>query len=175
MRKLSYRQVCITNVRGFTLIELLVVIAIIGILASIVLVSLSSARTRGADAGVQGNLNTIRTQAELYYSDNGTYGVFNSGSASALSNNQSVGVCFTQTSGNLFANPTIKSAIKAAQSATGSSVTCYSNGSAWAVAIGFRTTATQMWCIDSNGNATSISLVTPSPVTTLNTNNGRCQ
>jgi len=99
MRKLSYRQVCITNVRGFTLIELLVVIAIIGILASIVLVSLSSARTRGADAGVQGNLNTIRTQAELYYSDNGTYGLFNSGSASALSNNQSTGLCFTQTSG----------------------------------------------------------------------------
>src|SRR3990167_736456 len=51
--------------RGFTLIELLVVIAIIGLLSSIVLASLSTARDKGKDAAIQSDLNTIRNQAEL--------------------------------------------------------------------------------------------------------------
>jgi prepilin-type N-terminal cleavage/methylation domain-containing protein len=56
--------------RGFTLIELLVVIAIIGILASIVLVSLNSARQKGKDARIISDVQQVRTAFESGY--NGT-------------------------------------------------------------------------------------------------------
>lgn len=56
--------------KGFTLIELLVVIAIIGILASVVLASLNTARNKGADAGMKSSINNGRAQAELFYDIN---------------------------------------------------------------------------------------------------------
>ena len=72
--------------QGFTLIELLVVIAIIGILSSIVIASLNSARTKGSVAAAKGQLAQLRTQAEVYYDNNSAYAassstVFNTCSA----------------------------------------------------------------------------------------------
>jgi type II secretion system protein G len=59
--------------RGFTLIELLVVIAIIGILSSIVIVSLTSARAKARDAKRVSELKEIQTALEVYYTNNGEY------------------------------------------------------------------------------------------------------
>jgi prepilin-type N-terminal cleavage/methylation domain-containing protein len=53
--------------RGFTLIELLVVIAIIGILSSVVLASLGTARQKARDATRISDMKNIQLALELYY------------------------------------------------------------------------------------------------------------
>jgi len=133
--------------KGFTLIELLVVIAIIGVLSSVVLASLNSARSKGNDAGVKANLATVGTQAALFLSDNSnSYGVFASGTCPA------VGDAGT----TVFHNPTIQSAIASAKTdSSGGAATCASTASAYAVAVArpadVATTTSALWCVDSTG------------------------
>ena len=59
--------------KGFTLIELLVVIAIIGILSSVVLASLNSARAKARDAQKKMDFTNIRTALMSYYFKNNSF------------------------------------------------------------------------------------------------------
>ena len=119
--------------RGFTLIELLVVIAIIGILASVVLGSLTSARAKGADAAIQQSIGNMRAEAELYYD--------------SIGNNSYVGMC---------GNNNILDGVNAADTANGPTgiVTCVDGGmvtNAWAIEAQLVADPTEYYCVDSTG------------------------
>ena len=59
--------------KAFTLIELLVVVAIIGILASVVMSAVNSARSKARDAVRISDIKQIQSALERYYIDNGAY------------------------------------------------------------------------------------------------------
>ena len=108
------------NRKGFTLIELLVVIAIIGILSSVVLASLNSARGKGANAAVKSGMANMRAQAEMFYDIGNTYvGLCTSTQfaamlASATSTGGSAGACFADANGWSASSP-----LKVAETAGG--------------------------------------------------------
>jgi len=82
--KLKSRLTCLVKhkdkrlkpIKAFTLIELLVVIAIIGILASVVVVNVGSARVKARDAKRISDMKAIQTALEMYYDDNGVYPIY---------------------------------------------------------------------------------------------------
>lgn len=61
------------NKPGFTLIELLVVIAIIGLLSTLSILALNTARARARDAKRIADVRQIQTALEMYYNDMSDY------------------------------------------------------------------------------------------------------
>jgi prepilin-type N-terminal cleavage/methylation domain-containing protein len=118
----------VNNERGFTLIELLVVIAIIGILSSVVLASLNSARGKGSNAAIKANLSNMRAEGALFADNNsGNY----------------TGFCSDSVVGN--ASTSVASA--------GGSMTCQATASLFSIVSPLKVSETggANWCVDSNG------------------------
>jgi prepilin-type N-terminal cleavage/methylation domain-containing protein len=126
--------------KGFTLIELLVVIAIIGILSSVVLASLNTARGKGSDAAIKANLSNARAQAELFYDGN----------------NNEYGPNATLTVGAGVCNATLPNNIAASVTAAGTGATCAASQTAW-VAKASLSGTNGTFCVDSTGFAATTS------------------
>ncbi len=149
--------------RGFTLIELLVVIAIIGLLASIVLASLNTARDQSKDAAIQSDLHGVQAQAEVirgsspcYLGASGTC----AGSAATIGNTTDAGGCVTNQ--NLLCSNSVVLAQVRAANAAGGFVSLKSSAGArsYAYAVQLATDPAWAWCVDSTGQAKSVLLAT---------------
>lgn len=129
---------------GFTLIELLVVIAIIGILASVVLASLNTARAKGADAAIKSGMANARAQAELYY-DNNT-------SSYATVCTAATGVTSILL-GAVKNSPDADGAMSNNAATTATAATCNDSAGAWAAEIPLKTSGAGFYCVDSTGKS----------------------
>ena len=125
---------------GIILACILPIIAIIGILSSIVLVSLNVARQKGTDAQMTTTISEMRTQLEADYDKN----------------NQSYTIAHDCSSGAFASDPSFATLISSLKSPVG--LACYAEGQTYAISAALSSSG-QNYCVDStafSGNGVAV-------------------
>jgi prepilin-type N-terminal cleavage/methylation domain-containing protein len=134
----------LTRKNGFTLIELLVVISIIGLLSSVVLSSLGSARSRASDNAVKAAMKQFAGQAQNYLVVNQGFGTGSGGGTDISGTTCNTGVFgdtrMTEIKNNIAAN-----------AVSGATITCTTGGSGslWAISVS-ALKGGGAWCVDNS-------------------------
>jgi prepilin-type N-terminal cleavage/methylation domain-containing protein len=115
--------------KGFTIIELIVVIAIIAVLASIVLVNVTSYINKGKDVSMQGNMANLVTNYAVFADVGGTTGAAYLAQAGA-------------TGGKNFVDAMVTAGYTLAPN---------NSGAAWCECSIMKADATKTFCVDSTG------------------------
>ncbi len=181
--------------KGFTLIELLIVVAIIGILASIVVVSLTGQGSKASDAALKSNLRSVATAVSNEAANN--LSSFQQSTVCTLesvksimdtifetvkgqaSNTVTTGSGTTQV--NMYIAPFVDATDAAAAVAQGTApVTgntirygCASNKGGWAVWGQLSEDSAKYFCLDSYGSV-GTSKLTSVPETAAHINTAKC-
>ena len=153
--------------KGFTLIELLVVIAIIGILSSVVLASLSTARNKGKATAVKSGLASFRSQMELKANES-NYGTGTVGLGDANCDLAGTNYVIDTSLVNILAN--IRGNLATPATDIYCSTDATSAATKWAVAVRLPDQS-NIYCVDNSGN---VKLNTYVAIDNLLINNGVC-
>jgi|SRR3989344_1550170 len=147
---------------GFTLIEILVVIAIIGVLASIIIVSLTTTTKKANNAKVKAQLEQVRNAAQIYYTSNLHFSPEGANPNSCDDSDDPT--MFDDTASNM------DFLVKSSNYPSNTSITCRSNADNNSDADEYAVSATLVggdggapanadnWCIDSTGFSGAIAL-----------------
>lgn len=147
--------------KGFTFLEVLIVIFIIGLLASVTLFAVNSARQSSTEHYIKAGISKVAVQARIQFERNPNYGT------TTFTSTTSQAAC--STAGTIFAIPLVYKGIEEAEEASDPTsnwvATCAvgkiasnTSASSWAVAVPLKTqnilsatSGTDYYCADSRG------------------------